>query len=210
MQPHPVHACACPHCSAPGEHPDRALHAQMNLFFSRLDEAQRRWYAGLESRHVGFGGDRWISLVTGSSEKAIRRGRRELDRELVGQPVGRLRHPGGGRHRVEQDDPEIASTLATLVEGDTAGDPMSARKWPRKTLRKLEAEMKAAGRPVSFMTVRRLLKASGYSLHVNARRKEAKANHPDREQQFAHIQKLKDEFLAAGDPVVSVDSKKKN
>ena len=206
----PMHACACPGCIRPEDHGDRAIHLQMNLFFSRLDEQQRRWYAALESRHVGHGGDRLVSQITGISEKCIRRGHAELDAGLTGRPHDRIRRPGGGRRKLEEKDPELESTLITLVEGDTACDPMSHKKWPRKTLRKLEAELAERGHPASFMTVRRLLKGSGYSLRVNARRKEAKVNHPDREQQFRHIAEQKQDFLAHGDPVVSVDTQKKS
>ncbi len=97
-----VPVCQCPACQGEGEHPDRALHQQMNLLLSRLDEPQRRWYAALESNRLGYGGDRLVSQITGLDEQTIRRGRQELAGSLADAPVTRLRRPGGGRLPVEK------------------------------------------------------------------------------------------------------------
>jgi hypothetical protein len=97
-----VHACQCPHCQQEAEHPDKELHRQMNLFLSRLDEQQRRWYVALESKQIGHGGDRLLSQITGIDEKTIRRGRRELEAALAERPTDRIRLPGGGRPPVEK------------------------------------------------------------------------------------------------------------
>jgi len=97
-----IHQCECPICQRAGEHPDKELHRQMNLFFSRLDEQQRRWYAALESKRMGHGGDKRVSEITGINVETIRRGRQELEQSLVGRPDDRIRLPGGGRHRVEK------------------------------------------------------------------------------------------------------------
>ena len=92
-----VHRCQCATCHQEDPHPDQELHRQMNLFLSRLDEQQRRWYTALESVRIGHGGDRLLSLITGIDEKTIRRGRAELADSLENRPVDRVRLPGGGR-----------------------------------------------------------------------------------------------------------------
>jgi hypothetical protein len=98
-----IHECECPNCQQPGAHPDKELHHQMNLFLSRLDEQQRRWYAALEARKLGRGGMTSMSQITGMSVDTIRRGRDELDEELAGRPVDRVRLPGGGRPPAEKN-----------------------------------------------------------------------------------------------------------
>ena len=100
-----VHQCQCPVCLLSESHPDQVLHRQMNLFLSRLDEQQRRWYAAVESAKIGHGGDRFISLVTGLHVDTIRRGREELAESLEGRPVDRIRLPGGGRPALEKKFP---------------------------------------------------------------------------------------------------------
>ena len=94
--------CRCPHCHQDDEHPERALHHQMNLFLGRLDEQQRRWYAALEANRIGYGGTRLVSQITGLDEKTIRRGRAELASSLEERPRDRVRLPGGGRPRLEK------------------------------------------------------------------------------------------------------------
>ena len=100
-----IHECQCPTCQQPGEHPDKQLHHQMNLFLSRLDEQQRRWYVALEVKKLGHGGAKQMSQITGMHIDTIRRGARELDNELAGRPVDQIRLPGGGRQRVEKKTP---------------------------------------------------------------------------------------------------------
>lgn len=94
--------CQCSRCQQGGEYPERALHRQMNVFMSRLDEAQRRWYAALESQRVGREGDRVLAPITGLDEQTIRRGRADLGTELAERPAGRVRQPGAGRPRTEK------------------------------------------------------------------------------------------------------------
>jgi hypothetical protein len=100
-----VNYCQCPSCLREVYHPDQELHRQMNLFLSRLDEQQRRWYAALESKRIGHGGDRLVASITGISEKTIRRGRRELAAALDGRPVGRVRRRRG-RHIRKRQNPK--------------------------------------------------------------------------------------------------------
>jgi hypothetical protein len=92
-----VHSCACPHCQSTQHHPLRKLHHQINLLLSRLDEQQRRWFAALESKKAGYGGDTLFALITGLHVDTIRRGREELDADLQDRPSDRLRRPGAGR-----------------------------------------------------------------------------------------------------------------
>ncbi len=94
--------CQCPSCQQEDASPERALHRRMNVFMSRLDEAQRRWYAALESQRVGQGGDRLLAQITGMDEKTLRRGREERGTELAERPAERVRQPGGGRFRTEK------------------------------------------------------------------------------------------------------------
>jgi hypothetical protein len=97
MQVRELHQCQCPHCQQPEPHPDRQLHAQMNLLLSRLSEQQRRWYAAVESAKIGHGGDTLLALLTGLHVDTIRRGREEIANGLRDCPAGRIRRPGGGR-----------------------------------------------------------------------------------------------------------------
>lgn len=97
-----MHQCQCPDCQQPGEHPNKELHHQMNLFLTRLDEQQRRWYVALEAKKLGRGGVTRMAQITGMHVDTIRRGREELDKELTDRPVGRVRLLGGGRHPVEK------------------------------------------------------------------------------------------------------------
>lgn len=97
-----VHQCECEVCQQLETHPDQGLHQQMNLFMSRLNEQQRRWYAALEAKKAGHGGATLLAKVTGLSVETIRRGRDELDNELADRPVDRVRKPGGGRYPVEK------------------------------------------------------------------------------------------------------------
>ena len=97
-----VPLCQCPLCRAGTDHPERTRHQQINLLLSRLNEQQRRWYAALESDHIGHGGDHLLSQITGLDEKTIRRGRAELAGSLADQPPTRLRRPGAGRPAVEK------------------------------------------------------------------------------------------------------------
>jgi len=92
-----IHQCTCPICQREDQAPERALHHQINLLMSRLDEQQRRWYAALEARRYGHGGIKLVSQITGLDEKTIHRGRQELEADLATRPRGRIRLPGAGR-----------------------------------------------------------------------------------------------------------------
>ncbi len=105
-----VHVCQCPICRQPRDHADKSIHRKMNLLLSRLDEQQRRWYVALESVKFGHGGDVLLSQITGMNVETIRRGREELESELQGRPVDRVRLPGGGRTPLEKKTPPWKAT----------------------------------------------------------------------------------------------------
>jgi hypothetical protein len=206
-----IHECRCSICVAGANAEVAHLHRQLNLLLSRLTEPQRRWYAGLESQRWGRGGDRQIAQMTGLSENTIRRGRRELEAHLAPCPIGRLRQVGAGRPAADVCDGGLAPALEALLLPETAGNPQGSEKHKRSSLRQLSARLAERGHRASPMTVGRLLRKLGFSLRVNARRKEAKSASPEeREAQFQHIEQQKQGFLAAGDPVISVDTKKKS
>jgi hypothetical protein len=97
-----IHQCRCPACCGDDDHPERSLHEQINLLLHRLDEQQRRWFAGLESRKIGHGGDTIVARITGLHVDTIRRGREELDAGLADRPTDRVRRPGAGRPPVQK------------------------------------------------------------------------------------------------------------
>lgn len=155
----PVHQCACPQCRTRKPHPDRALHRRINLLASRLDEQQRRWFAGLEAMRIGRGGQHLIAQVTGLNRHTIARGCRELQADLQSRPVGRVRRVGGGRPAAEARDPALPDVLEALLESETVGDPMAVRaKAKRSSLAHLSAKLAAAGHPASRPTASRLLR----------------------------------------------------
>lgn len=173
-----IHACTCSGCTAQDISATKTLHHQVNLFLSRLDEQQRRWYAALESLRLGRGGEPLVAQITGLSGKTIRRGRRELNHELADRPLGRVRGAGGGRPSVEVRDPALEDALEQLLVPQTAGNPQGRGKYKRSSLRQLSSCLRQSAHLASAMTVARLLRKRGYSLRVNARRKEAKASPP--------------------------------
>jgi hypothetical protein len=128
-----VYECQCPECIQSKDHPGWQLHHQMNLFLSRLNEQLRRWFAALESKKVGRGGDSLLVQITGMDVETIRRGRRQLDEELVNRPIEGVRQEGGWRLPVEKKDSQIQKALVKLIEGETAGDPLSDQKWQRSS-----------------------------------------------------------------------------
>ena len=172
-----------------------------------LTERQRRVWLGAEARELGSSGVRIVADAVQVSPDTVRRGRDELDDP---QPleVDRSRAPGGGRKRAGEHDPGLAEALDRLVDPESRGDPMTPLRWTSKSLRTLAGEMRSQGHQVSASLVQRLLHEAGYSLQANAKTLEG-SQHPDRDAQFRHIHDTCAAFLAAGEPVVSVDCKKK-
>ena len=171
-----------------------------------LDERSRRRWAAAESRAIGYGGDAVVSSATGVARETIRKGRREISRDEA--PTDRIRRPGGERPRIQQDQPGIQAALEALVDPLTRGDPTSPLRWTCKSRAKLAAALTEQGWRVSSTTVGRLLHRLGYRLQSPRKRQEG-ATHPDRNAQFEHINQTADEHLTAGQPVISVDTKKK-
>ena len=171
-----------------------------------LDERGRRIWAATESRAIGYGGDALVSDATGLSRPTIRAGRRELDGG--GAEPGRVRRAGAGRPGIEQSQPGIKQALERLVDPLTRGDPQSPLRWTCKSRAKLTAALSKAGWKVSSTTVGRLLHELGYRLQ-SVRKSREVASHPERNAQFEHINSKADEFLQRNQPVVSVDTKKK-
>ncbi len=171
-----------------------------------LDERQRRLLLGVEARQLGRGGITAVAEATGVHPDTIARGVREV--EGVSEPSVRVRAPGGGRKKLAETDPGLAGELKALVEPETRGDPMSALVWTTKSTRNLAGALTEAGHPVSEKTVARMLRGMGFSLQGNAKVIEGR-QHEDRDAQFGYLNQCVREHLAAGQPVISVDTKKK-
>jgi transposase len=184
----------------------QALAAKFEAVFPHLDERQRRLLAGAEARGLSHGGIRVVAKAAGMREGTVARGVAEL--ESGEQPLGRARRPGGGRKKAADVDAGLRPALMAMVEPDVRGDPMSPLRWTTRSTRTLAAELTRAGHPVSADTVGDLLREEGFSLQGNAKTIEG-AQHPDRDAQFRYLNDHAKAYQAAGDPVVSVDTKKK-
>jgi hypothetical protein len=174
---------------------------------AHLDERERRLLAAVEARASGYGGIAAVSLATGLAASTIGRGLKDLTDE-AGLAPGRVRRAGGGRKPLTVADPGLLADLMALVEPGERGDPMSPLRWTCKSLRQLAAELTARGHPISRTVVGELLRQQKFSLQGNSKTLEG-GDHPDRDAQFVHINKSVTAALAAQQPVVSVDTKKK-
>src|SRR6204780_2413352 len=176
-----------------------------------MDERMRRQWAASEARAYGWGGVRAVSGAIGISRNTIRRGLAELqDRQAHPDvPVDwRVRRPGGGRKALSENDPDLLHALEHLVDPVTRGDPESPLRWTCKSTTQLAAALTGQGHALSPRSVGRLLNAAGYSLQSNRKTKEGE-DHPDRNAQFEHINAMVKRFQQRGQPVISVDTKKK-
>ncbi|TVZ07369.1 ISAzo13 family transposase [Trebonia kvetii] len=182
------------------------LAAKFGSILPQLDERQRRLLLGVEARALGHGGIRMVARAAGVREATVSLGVSDLEGEAL--PPGRARRPGGGRKRSADLDPGLVPALLALVEPEERGDPASPLRWTVKSTRTLAAELSAQGHKVSPGTVGDLLRGQGFSLQGNAKVIEG-SSHPDRDAQFRYINGQAAVFQAAGDPVVSVDAKKK-
>lgn len=172
-----------------------------------LNERQRRLWAASEARSCGPGGIAAVVRATGISKDTVRRGIVEL-REGTRLDPGRVRRAGAGRPRLTESDPELLGALEALVDPDTRGDPCSPLRWCSKSLQNIANALQAAGHQVSDRTSGKLLRGLGFRLHANAKTREGK-DHPDRDVQFRHIGETARAALAAQQPVISVDTKKR-
>jgi hypothetical protein len=177
-----------------------------------MDERTRRLWAATEARAIGRGGITRVSQATGISHVTIRAGLSQLERaagpDAAHATTSRVRRPGGGRKALTHHDPSLLTALESLVEPLTRGDPQSPLRWTCKSTAKLATELNARGHAVSPRTINTLPARLGYSLQSNRKTREG-GTHPDRNAQFEHINAKAKSFMKAGQPVVSVDAKKK-
>jgi transposase len=165
--------------------------------------------AAAEAEAVGFGGASRVARATGVSRRAIRAGAKELkERAVLPGRRPRIRRPGGGRKRTVEKDPTLKKDLERLIEPVTRGDPESPLRWTCKSVRRLATELKRRGHATSHRMVAALLHDLGYSLQANVKTIEG-TSHPDRNAQFEHINTRVRQSLRRGEPVISVDTKKK-
>jgi len=200
------------------------IKSKFDLLRPALDERTCCLWAATEARVLGAGGEEMISAATGLSCDQIRAGAEELER-LAAAPAGtvppvprrrprvvryahRVRRPGAGGKLTEVKDPGILAAVERLLADEVAGDPMGHQKWVRSSLRRLSERLREAGHRASPSTISRLLKGMGFSLKANKRR-QAGSQHPQRDEQFRYIALQKQTFSAAGLPVISVDTEKK-
>ena len=172
-----------------------------------LDERSRRLVAAAESKVWGPGGASAVSRATGVSRQVIRQGLKELLQPPV-HPAGRVRRPGGGRKKAKHKDPALVADLEKLVEPTTRGHPETCLRWTCHSVRKLAEDLNRMGHRVSYPVVAELLHELDYSLQANRKTKEGDS-HPDRNAQFEYIDDKVRRYIALGQPVVSVDTKKK-
>ena len=172
-----------------------------------LDERSRRRFAAAEALAAGHGGVSLVSRITGVARSTIGRGLAEL---RVGAAVGagRVRRPGGGRKPLAAQDATLLDDLRALVEPETRGDPQAPLLWTAKSLRNLAAGLQALGHRIGHNVVADLLREMGYSLQANRKTREG-SHHPDRDAQFGYINRQVTSALEAGEPAISVDTKKK-
>jgi hypothetical protein len=183
---------------------EESLRAKFEALLPHLDE--RRLVLGAEARSLGHGGIAAVARASGLSTVTVAHGVAEL--ESGGDPPGRTRRPGGGRKPQTTTDPGLVDALLALVEPEERGDPMGPLRWTTKSTRALAAELTATSHPVSAWTVANLLHSQHFSLQGNSKQVEGSA-HPDRDAQFRYLAAQSAAYLAAGQPVISVDTKKK-
>ena len=190
----------------------QAIAAKFAILSPLLDERARRLWAAVEARAIGRGGISQVAEATRLSRATIRAGLQELahprSTTVPQAPMERVRRPGGGRKPLGAHDPHLVRALETLLDPVTRGDPMSLLRWTCKSAAKLAAALQTQGHVVSERTVNRLLHDLGYSLQANRKTLEGRA-HPDRDAQFQYINRRAKVFQKQGQPVISVDTKKK-
>jgi hypothetical protein len=185
---------------------EAAIRLRWDTVGSQLDERGRRLFAAAEVRSAGRGGLALVSKISGLARSTINRGEDDLDAEPLAK--GRVRRAGGGRRAVAQIDPGLVSALKRLVEPATLGDPMRPLIWVSKSMEKLAAALTEMGHPISADTVRTELVKLGFSRQSNRKANEG-SSHPDRNAQFDHINAKVVAAQAQQQPVISVDTKKK-
>jgi transposase len=184
-----------------------AIRGRFQALAGELDERRRRLWAAAEARSHGRGGIAAVARATGLAVETVRKGIGELE---AGEtlPPGRVRRPGGGRKALTDSDPTLLDDLERLVDEDSRGDPERPLRWTAKSVRQLARGLRELGHEVHFSSIPKLLRSLGYSLQANVKTKEG-TQHPDRDAQFEHINATVKAALDRGQPVISVDTKKK-
>jgi len=172
-----------------------------------LNERQKRLYLSIEAEHFGYGGVTKVSKLSGVSRVVITKGKKEL-REANTIPIEHSRRNGGGRKKSVNKYPEIKVELDKIIEPHTRGEPESPLLWISKSLRKISEELMNRGYSICYRVVGDILKSEGFSLQANRKTDEGKS-HPDRNEQFHYIHRKVCDFQKTGNPVISVDAKKK-
>lgn len=191
---------------------EQSIARKYHALCASMDERTRRLWAAVEVRELGYGGAVIVHRATGLDPKTISRGDRDLnEQESCPSPTEkarRIRKKGGGRKALRSQDTTLLSDLDSLIEPSVRGDPMSGIRWTCKSTRKLAEELGQKGHTVSHMTIAQELRDQKYSLQGNRKTDEG-SSHPDRNAQFLHINENVTVFQQRGDPVISVDTKKK-
>lgn len=185
---------------------DGKLKEKLSVLLPSLNEKQRRLLVGAEAIALGYGGIKFLSTITGMSANTIARGIRDVEHGDEG--ATRIRNKGSGRKKLTVKYPEIKGCIEDLIEPETRGDPETPLRWTCKSVRNISDFLREKGYSASRQSVARILHEMEYSLQGNRKTKEGK-DHPDRDKQFRFISKLCKRFLSKGDPVISVDTKKK-
>jgi hypothetical protein len=187
-----------------------ALKMRIEAVLPTLNEYQRRRYLSAEAKSIGYGGITLVSRLSGVSRPTLTAGVKELNSADVEiHKPGRSRKPGGGRKPIVESSPGILDALSELLEAHTKGDPMRLLLWTNKSLRNLSAALADKGYSASRETVSHLLKRLGYGLQADKKTLTAKPSHSDRDAQFEHINDEAKKAVANGNPVLSIDAKKK-
>jgi transposase len=184
-----------------------AVRRRFQMLAGEFDERRRRLWAAAEARSAGRGGVAAVARATGIAVDTIRRGIAELEAGETLAP-GRVRRPGGGRKSLVEKDPTLLADLERLVDEDSRGDPERPLRWTARSVRQLARGLRELGHEVHYSSLPKLLRALGYSLQANAKTREG-SSHPDRDAQFEHINATVKVALDSGQPVISVDTKKK-
>ena len=182
------------------------LKEKLSVLLPSLNEKQRRLLVGAEALAIGRGGISLLSRITGMSRSTVAKGVREYQNGDV--DAARIRNKGAGRKKLTLQHPQIKHSIEQIIETDSRGDPESPLRWTCKSVRNIADFLAEEGYEVSHMSVARILHEMQYSLQANRKTKEGE-DHPDRDQQFRFISKTCKEYLAGSEPVISVDTKKK-
>ena len=187
---------------------DKEKHKNWLKVLALADEALKRKLAAAKALDLGWGGISTVTRITGMSATTIRRGVQELENPEKPEQPERIRKTGGGRKKIATKNPEIVEDLEAIMDENTAGDPMSLLKWTSKSTYKIAEELNLRGHKISAETVRQLLRERDYSLQANVKNMEG-GSRPERDAQFRQINEQVKKFVVQGDPVISVDTKKR-